>query len=297
MQKSPLFYKLTRFLSYPPGKRLRAAKAWIRRCFIRIRFRLLPHRPAIARLGWGRFEIPDDWVGVNVFDGSYDRPVLQCLARLLTRESVCVDAGANLGYYSIYLEKHCGCRVFAFEPSPREFSRLLKNLALNHSASIKAERLGLGDCISRVDFFISNLNTGANSLIRHSNDMERIEIDVVTLDSYIDRNRIAKVDMLKIDVEGWEHAVLKGADNVIEKFHPAVFYETWHLPGKSFFEVKQACPATGFLQGKGYDFYLIDDNAVPQKMEDDMGTDRTILLAVYQHRLPCTQGRPHVHGN
>ena len=143
------------------------------------------------------------------------------LARVLPRNSVVFDVGANFGYYSLTLAHAAHARVFAFEPNPRTFSRLKTHISLNGlESSITAVAAGLSDTPRSGYLDTVAGNSGADFLSDHG---EAIELD--TLDHYCEVNKIARMDLIKIDVEGHETHVLKGAQRMLEACRPAVMIE------------------------------------------------------------------------
>jgi FkbM family methyltransferase len=107
--------------------------------------------------------------------------------------------------------------VHAFEPSPEEYDKLCSNVALNHLTNVVTNRVAVCDRIGQVRLQICGDGLGLyNSLGRPLNPVARcVSVPCTTLDSYIQSAGIAKVDFLKIDVEGAELACLKGAAGLL----------------------------------------------------------------------------------
>jgi FkbM family methyltransferase len=220
-------------------------------------------------------------MGLNIFAGSYDAIELKLIAGLLSQDSVVFDIGANIGYYAIFLERHSGCRVVAFEPSPREYQRLEKNIALNHCRRVEAVCLALGDIPRRSNLYLSNANTGVNSLILTDKATEAIQVQVETLDRFVAEKGIGRIDFLKIDVEGSEHSVLQGGYNTIQKYKPGIFYESWPAYGKRFADARLLCPTTRFLAELGYGFFIIEEGKPLHKLEDASVVTSSNILSFF----------------
>ena len=128
-----------------------------------------------------------------------------------------LDIGAHIGLMSTVFGKKVGPsgKVFAFEPTPTTVSTLKHTIAINDLANVSVEPFALSDQIGKLTFYISdNAVDNSNSLVNnHRVDRAEkgIEVDVYTVDNFVKDRNISKVDFMKIDVEGAELRVLKGA--------------------------------------------------------------------------------------
>lgn len=118
-----------------------------------------------------------------------------------------VDCGGNVGMATLYF-KHLypGAEVLTFEPDPVIFPLLERNVAENHLTGVRLENAALFDHDGQLDFFVDRSIPGGliNSVNPHRSSGDRISVPGVRLSTYLDR----PVDLLKVDVEGAEHAVL-----------------------------------------------------------------------------------------
>jgi len=137
------------------------------------------------------------------------------------------DVGANIGYTSLLMGKanHSKSNVYAFEPDPNTYQNLLHNLKLNKISSIYPYNLGIGKKESREKLVVSqNGNLGENSI--NNNAKENFNwITLTSIDLFCVKNNVDKIDLIKIDVEGYEYNVLKGAEKTINKDKPVLFVE------------------------------------------------------------------------
>jgi FkbM family methyltransferase len=133
-------------------------------------------------------------------------------------QEIVVDVGAHIGRYTL-LGAKAGSRVISVEPDPSNFQMLEANVRLNRLEGVSLHRAGLSNRSGVRDLVTSRgPNRGTSSLFdpptSHGNQLptaKRIPVDCVTLDELVDRERIQRIDWLKIDAEGHESQVLEGA--------------------------------------------------------------------------------------
>lgn len=145
--------------------------------------------------------------------------LIKALAKNAPKDAVVFDVGANIGNYSLAVQKAFNSvNIHAFEPTAITFQSLQKNL---ESLNVVSNMLALGASNKQVDLYASKDNHALNSLVlrEHSNHVwERSEMVLQTsLDSYCSQNNIAQIYLLKIDTEGYEMEVLKGATEILAK--------------------------------------------------------------------------------
>jgi len=146
------------------------------------------------------------------------------------------DIGANIGWYSIYLEKlFKGLQIHAFEPVAASYRLLLENLVLNGTQDVRVNNFGLADANKIVDYYVSPSLLAASSLADtfKTDDKTRVRGEVRRLDDYCLANSIVP-DLLKCDVEGAELLVFKGAGRTLMEEKPAVMTELLRKWAKFF---------------------------------------------------------------
>lgn len=149
------------------------------------------------------------------------------------KEIVCFDIGANRGQtIRLFRELFPNSKIFAFEPNPEIYRSL--NSIHRYSGNIKCFNLALGQRTGKFPFWISPLDETSSLLLPNSDSTmnkkkalilgidpkemyEKIDVDVVTLDEFVLGNKILKIDILKIDVEGSEFQVLLGGRTVFKQ--------------------------------------------------------------------------------
>lgn len=135
----------------------------------------------------------------------------------LSDHPVLVDAGANVGYVSMAFSNNFdNSSVYALEPAQRIYKVLKKNVS--GFKNIKPFCLGLGNSNNKVDLYVDKKESAFSS-VKHilSNEFDTEKIQIKTLDMFCQEQKIEKIDILKIDVEGYELEVLTGAKNTLKK--------------------------------------------------------------------------------
>lgn len=146
--------------------------------------------------------------------GSHDLPEVSLLARLLTRASRVVFAGAHIGSRLVPIVRTSGCRsVVAFEPSPRSYRLLELNLRLNEIRGVMLEQAAVGDRAGTVLFIEDRINTDHGDVSRESTV---IEVPLRTLDATLPASWNA-IDLVVMDVHGFEVHALRGAAKTLAK--------------------------------------------------------------------------------
>lgn len=166
----------------------------------------------------------------------------------LPKDAVILDIGANVGFWSRYIARICpdGC-IFAFEPSQKTFNLLLANCL--HFKNIHPLHIALSDIAGKA-FLSEDLSSDVRHLMQ-GNEGKGELIDVLTLDIWAQVN-ICRLDFIKLDVEGAELRVLKGAAKIIQHYKPAILFE--YIPENEIrFGVENLREIVQFLRELGYD--------------------------------------------
>lgn len=164
-------------------------------------------------------------------DGDYENHMVEFYNELLDEDSVCIDAGANIGILSMYLSTATKGMIYAFEPAMETYEMLVKNVEVN-KMNVTAINKALGNYTGKINFAFNKFNNGNGSLMPKNQEHwyegaenDKRQVDIITLDDYIKENKIEKLDLLKMDVEGFETHILEGAKETLEKFRPDVTTE------------------------------------------------------------------------
>lgn len=126
-----------------------------------------------------------------------------------SNESVFLDIGANMGYYSIMSSNYGFKKIYAFEPVPKMINRIKQNVKINNLESlIEVIPYAIGEDYKEVSLYEEPTNYGGSSLLKAPQRTNEIKVKMITLNEFIVSNSIKNIDALKIDVEGHEDRVL-----------------------------------------------------------------------------------------
>lgn len=176
--------------------------------------------------------IPDDMKWAFDDEGYYEKNVIHWLKRLVaeTKQPVFYDIGANYGFYSLMLSSSCSA-VYAFEPVKSTFKILKKNISINKLKNVKLVRAAIGS-EHKVGYINIYSSSGNNSTYKRNipanhptKFLKKEEIKFIKLSDYSLANSLLPPTLMKIDVEGGELDVLRGAKTLIEKYMPTIVIE------------------------------------------------------------------------
>ncbi len=158
----------------------------------------------------------------------YEQEDSEMLYSLVNDGDTIFDIGANIGWYSNHLAKKLpNATIICFEPIPATFAQLKSNTELNQSQNIILNDFAFSDTVKTLSFYYSPALTGASSSVNitENDSMILLECPADTIDNFVAKNNIPKLDFIKCDVEGAELFVYKGGAATIEKYKPVVFSE------------------------------------------------------------------------
>jgi len=139
------------------------------------------------------------------------------------RDAVIYDLGANIGLYTLVFAQDASTRVMSFEPSELALPFLRRNVALNGLGNIEIHPVLLSDHAGRCRFALDRVTT-ATSHVAEAGE-PGIDLACSDLDSYVESNRLAPPDVIKIDVEGHERQIIAGMRGLIMRYRPTIFVE------------------------------------------------------------------------
>jgi len=163
-------------------------------------------------------------------EGVFEEDLTQVVKKLIKRGDTVLDIGANIGYYSVIFSKLVfeEGNIISFEPTTFYRKVLKKNLEINDISNVEIINKGLSDKIQKLEIHIG----GSTATFHNPKDIIPDTKEIVqlsTLDDFIERNPLKKIDLIKVDIDGHEPLFLKGAWNTIEKYNPIIILEISHL--------------------------------------------------------------------
>ena len=192
---------------------------------------------------------PSRNMGASIFwTGFHEFRELLFLSRWLKPDMVVVDAGANIGLFTVFAARRIrNGKVIAFEPVPSMIEWLKTNIELNHIPNVIVESCGLSDRTGTLPIYeIESTHEGLSTLYPGTLTRSGVtEVPVRKLDELVAGYLTDRLDFIKIDIEGGEWPALRGAENTLRKFRPAVMIE-----------INQGTYASaGYTPGDVYDFF------------------------------------------
>jgi len=206
---------LLKFIANHPLNRKHKIKAISRFAKWQINTRLNPYPVVYSYTDKTKLIIQRSMTGAtgNLYCGLHEFNDMGFLLHFLRRDDLFVDVGANIGSYTILAAGHVGASVISVEPVPKTFEYLKNNIAINQVANkVIMYNLALGNEKGQISF-TTTLDTMNH--VATASETNTIEVPVDTLDAIVENNK--EPLLLKIDVEGFETNVLKGADQTLRK--------------------------------------------------------------------------------
>ncbi len=194
------------------------------------------------------------WGGV---ENGWEKESLVLWVKLSKIHNHVLDIGANTGIFSIITKTiNPKAEVIAFEPMPKIYEKLMYNLNLN-KLKIETTLLALSDYNGEATIYPTNLEHVYSVTVNKKRDditvpVHEVKINTIRLDSYIEKNNIKQIDLIKIDVETHEPQVLAGMGVYLKKFKPTFLIEIQSD------EIAKKIEA--LIEGCDYQFYNIDEN-------------------------------------
>jgi|SRR5271163_1841001 len=259
-----------------------------------LRNKLVPDLLLPARLKSNAWWLAaNDFVGEHAFLGEYFENAEQEFFRNYLQPGMTfLDIGAHHGLYTLLASRRVGVtgQVIAFEPSPREVARLKTHLSLNRCTNVCIEQFALGKDERESELFIcfGKDGSGFNSLRPPNTDhtLTPLKVKVRSLDSYLSNHGIciAKIAALKMDVEGGELDILRGATRMLSAdMRPIIMCEVedirtqaWGYKARDIFDYLESFKFSWFSVSKAGHLVPLTGDTFPQGN----------LIAIPSERLP-----------
>lgn len=181
-----------------------------------------------------------------------------------------IDVGGNIGQTSMELSRLAlpNGHIWAFEPDPVNYQKFKTNLGLNDVPNVEAINMGLGSRGHEARMMPKTEHNRGGSSVQLSDDGKGVLVKITTLDRLV-AERGLKADLIKIDVEGYEMEVLKGAAETLRTQRPLLFIEV----DDELLRAKHTSPSAviAFLEELGYKIFKAASNERLSKEQDFSG--------------------------
>jgi FkbM family methyltransferase len=209
-----------------------------------------------------RLFLGNDLSGQIYIAGCIEPNEFAFLDRILQPGMTFLDAGANDGIYTVFAAKRVGPQgmVLAFEPSRRELERLQFNLNLNELTA-RVFPVALADFNGQAELTVGTSEHGGQNTLGafayEGFEVERKDsVEVRRLDDILEENSPRRIDVMKLDVEGSELRLLRGAVGTVERYRPYILFEVSELSLR--YQGGSREELVGFLQAQKYRIYCFD---------------------------------------
>lgn len=171
--------------------------------------------------------LPDDkYVGQRIALEKYEPYETELILKQVNKGDIIIDIGANIGYYTVLFADKVGKtgKVIAIEPDPINFEILQKNIKENKLRNVVAVQAAVGSENKKMILYKSEENLGDHKLWKNGAAINK-EVFCRKLDDLLKDLGYEKIDLIKVDTQGWEPEVFAGAKRTIEKDLPIIFFE------------------------------------------------------------------------
>ncbi len=166
-----------------------------------------------------------DYIGHYLFFGFSDSST-QKLFSLCGKDFSVLDIGANIGWTALNLARiSTNGTVIGFEPDPYNFDRCSANVKMNAINNVTIYPVGLGDKNGQIGLEVRTAFNRGGNRIAPDGAVGVQSVELVRLDDFDPVTKLTKIDLVKIDVEGYELQVLRGGHQVLKRHKPLLFIE------------------------------------------------------------------------
>lgn len=219
--------------------------------------------------------------------GAHEKEELDMMDRLVHDRATVIDIGANIGWYTINIAKmKPNATVHAFEPIPKTFVYLEKNIALNDVANASLYNFGFSNKSDVLTFYYypeCSVNASMANVSDREN-VEKIKCKVMRLDDFM-RERDFAVDFIKCDVEGAELLVFQGGVKTIAEHKPAVFTEMLRKWSAKF--GYHPNDIISLFRDMGFCCFTVKNGGLTEFISMDENTEETSFFFLHHDKHAC----------
>jgi FkbM family methyltransferase len=256
--------------------------------------RIFPEMPIPLRLPFGAWWLAEKGaLDHELMYNGFEEREMRLVEQIVCPGMTVVDIGAHHGLYTLLASKLVGRkgRVLAFEPSPRECRRLVRHIAVNGCRNVSLEECALADVTAEWDLFVvENFRDWGNSLRPPAVEegTRTVRVPVRRLDDVLAERGIESVDFIKLDAEGAELSILRGAQKLLQTIpRPVILAEVqdartsrWGYAAREITQLVAGLSYRWFSIAEGGELYPVaaDDEsydanlvAIPEERVQELG--------------------------
>lgn len=233
------------------------------------------------------YDISDIAYGIaaNGVVESEETALVQKILSQLPNDFTLLDIGANTGYYGIMSAyKFTSSKTYGFEPIPAHVNSIKESAYLNRLSNIDINECALGETAGNVDIYTAGSGT---TLIKEftTNTEKKLNISIKRLDDVVAEKRITNISFIKIDVEGFEFSVLKGAQNSIQTHMPVLFVEICHTKDgrDGLYKNENFSETIRLIESWGYESRILEHDSL-KKFDLDNPPAKGVWMFLFTHK-------------
>jgi FkbM family methyltransferase len=223
---------------------------------------------------------PGDSLDLSI-NGVYGELDTKIIRDNIKEGHIVIDVGANIGYYTLIFAQLAGTtgKVFAFEPEPKNFELLQKNVKVNDYSNTINQNYAVSDSNGNVSLFLAKNGIVGHRISNFDINSNSILVKKIPLDDYFTKlNLLDKINFVKIDVEGFEFGVLKGMTKIIEKSKNLKIFLEFNRTGieEAGFDPKEILD---FLYKNNFKIYFLNykENSINEADKNQLLTSKDNL--------------------
>lgn len=266
-------------------------RTWVRRFALPVRNAILLNRPLNISVGETFLRMAprgstaaDSWAGLR-----FESREVSFLCSVLKPGMIFFDVGTNAGLFAISAAKKIGAeQVFAFEPCSSTCELLKENLRLNGVTNVHVEQAALGELLGKALLQVNargkdGLNTLGRAAHPDSHVVGLEEVRVTTLDTFLRESGVPRVDVMKVDIEGAELMMFRGARQLLERADaPLILYEGYGILTRGF--DYHPVELLWFLESCGYSLFALNsETGEVSELNPDYAYDSMVVAAKPGH--------------
>lgn len=213
--------------------------------------KLKPKGVALTEVEGNKIYIDADDLGISrviLIEGAWEKYETDCFKRIVKEGMVVVDIGALFGHYSLIASKLVGSTglIYAFEPVPKHFDFLCKNIGINGCTNIIPVQKAVSNSSGKVKIWVDKFNIASATLLEENalpvdkltpdecilpiyvSEKSGIEVETTSLDQFFERDmKTRRINVIKMDVGGSEGLIMDGAKEILRQHSLRIFMEFW----------------------------------------------------------------------